>query len=83
MRRLTDEPGRGGADIGTDFGHNGRTAHIQQTVPGRVELVANQRNAIEPGEIRQRDIPGGDQFYQRNTVIYQAIYQQRNRDDEQ
>ncbi len=38
VRRLTDKPAGGGANIGTNLGHNRRAAHIQQTVPAEYSL---------------------------------------------
>ncbi|SSL81746.1 Uncharacterised protein [Klebsiella pneumoniae] len=82
MRRLTDKPAGGGANIGTNLGHNRRAAHIQQTVPGGVQFIADQRYAVEPGEIRQRHISAADEFDQRNAVIHQAVDQQSDRNNE-
>ena len=75
MRRLADKPGGGGADIRADLGHNRRAAHLQQAMPGGIEFIADQRNRIQPGEIRQRYLAGADDFDQRGAIIDQAIHQ--------
>ncbi|CNT55422.1 Uncharacterised protein [Salmonella enterica subsp. enterica serovar Bovismorbificans] len=41
MRRLTDKPGRGCADIRPHFRHNSATAHIQQAMPSGIQFGAN------------------------------------------
>ncbi|MBO2025739.1 hypothetical protein J4733_17705 [Klebsiella pneumoniae] len=71
VRRLTDKPAGGGANIGTNLGHNRRAAHIQQTVPGGYSLSPTS-GAVEPGEIRQRHISAADEFDQRNAVIHRS-----------
>ena len=52
-------------------------------MPAAVEFGPHQRNAVQPGEIRQRQVAAANGANNRATRIHQAIYQQGNRNDKQ
>ena len=63
MRRLTNKPGGGGAEIRANFSHNRRAPHLQQIMPAGVQLIADQRNRIQPRQIRRGKVAAGHHFY--------------------
>ena len=83
MRRLTHKPGGGGANIWAHFCHQRAAAHLQQAVPAAVELGAHDRNAVQPGEIRQREIAAGHGADHRAAGVDETVYQQRNGNNKQ